>query len=357
MNDIHSGLNPTGVGRIAELASTDDIKRELARAKEERLPVIAAGGRHSMGGQQFVEGGVLLDTRRFGRVVSFDRERGLIEAEAGIQWPELVAFLVDAQDANDPERWTIIQKQSGADRFSLGGTISANGHGRGMTLAPIVADIESMSIVDPAGEQRTISRREDGELFALVAGGYGLFGVIATVTLRLARARILERIVEIRAIDGLDEAFAERIRGGYVFGDFQFSIDERSDGFLRDGVFSCYRPVDPSSTIPHGQRVLSREDWSRLLYLAHADRAAAYRVYTEHYAATSGQLYRSDSLQMAEYEDGYHRAIDAALGAAHPSTEMISELYVPRDRLGDFMHDAGVALRDAAVPVITAPCG
>jgi FAD/FMN-containing dehydrogenase len=352
VNDIHSGLNPTGVGRIAELASTDDIKRELARAKEERLPVIAAGGRHSMGGQQFVEGGVLLDTRRFGRVVSFDRERGLIEAEAGIQWPELVAFLVDAQDANDPERWTIIQKQSGADRFSLGGTISANGHGRGLTLAPIVADIESMSIVDPAGEQRTISRREDGELFALVAGGYGLFGVIATVTLRLARARILERIVEIRAIDGLDEAFAERIRGGYVFGDFQFSIDERSDGFLRDGVFSCYRPVDPSSTIPHGQRVLSREDWSRLLYLAHADRAAAYRVYTEHYAATSGQLYRSDLLQMAEYEDGYHRAIDAALGAAHPATEMISELYVPRDRLGDFMHDAGVALRDAAVPVI-----
>jgi FAD/FMN-containing dehydrogenase len=352
VNDIHSGLNPTSVARIAELASTADVKRELARAREQNLPVICAGGRHSMGGQQFVAGGVLLDTRRFGRVISFDRERGLVEAEAGIQWPELVAFLLDAQDAIDPERWTIIQKQSGADRFSLGGTISANGHGRGLTLAPIVADIESMSIVDPAWEQRTISRREDGELFSLVAGGYGLFGVIATVTLRLTRARILERIVEIRAIDGLDEAFAERIRDGYVFGDFQFSIDERSDGFLRDGVFSCYRPVDPSSAIPRGQRVLSREDWGRLLYLAHADRAAAYRLYTEHYAATSGQLYRSDSLQMAEYDDGYHRAIDAALGAAHPATEMISELYLPRDRLGDFMHDAADVLRDAAVPVI-----
>jgi FAD/FMN-containing dehydrogenase len=349
---MHSGLNLTRVARIAEPTSTDDVKRELARARSVGLPVIAAGGRHSMGGQQFVEGGLLLDTRRFGRVISFDKERGLVEAEAGIQWPALVAFLVDAQDARDPERWTIIQKQSGADRFSLGGTISANGHGRGLTLAPIVADIESMSIIDPAGQQRTISRRDDGELFSLVAGGYGLFGVIATVTLRLARARTLERIVEIRAIDGLVEAFAERIRDGYLFGDFQFSIDERSDGFLRDGVFSCYRPVDPSTTIPSGQRVLSREDWGRLLHLAHTDRAAAYRVYTEHYAATTGQLYRSDSLQMAEYDDGYHGAIDAALGAAHPATEMISELYVPRDRLGDFMRDAGVALRDAAVPVI-----
>jgi FAD/FMN-containing dehydrogenase len=352
VNDIHSGLNPTTVARIAEPTSSDDVKGELARARSDGVPVIAAGGRHSMGGQQFVEGGLLLDTRRFGRVISFDQERGLVEVEAGIQWPELVAFLAHAQDASDPQRWTIIQKQSGADRFSLGGTISANGHGRGLTLAPIVADIESMSLVDAAGEQRTISRREDRELFSLVAGGYGLFGVIASVTLRLARARTLERIVEIRAIDGLDRAFAERIRDGYLFGDFQFSIDERSDGFLRDGVFSCYRPVDPSTTIPSGQRVLSRDDWGRLLHLAHSDRAAAYRVYTEHYAATTGQLYRSDSLQMAEYDDGYHRAIDAALGGAHPATEMISELYVPRDRLRDFMRDAGAALRDAAVPVI-----
>ncbi len=54
-----------------------------------------------------------------------------------------------AQDPDDPERWTIIQKQSGADRFSLGGTVSANGHGRGLTLAPIVADVEAMTVVGP----------------------------------------------------------------------------------------------------------------------------------------------------------------------------------------------------------------
>jgi len=127
-----------------------------------------------------------------------------------------------------------------------------------------------------------------------VAGGYGLLGVITGVTLRLTRAALLERVVEIRSIEGLAGAFSDRIQDGHVFGDFQFSIDERSDGFLREGVFSCYRPVDPETPIPEGQRVLSRGDWGRLLYLAHTDRAAAYRIYTEHYAATSGQLYRSD---------------------------------------------------------------
>ena len=88
------------------------------------------------------------------------------------------------------------------------------------------------------------------------------------------------------------------------------------------------------------------------MFLAHTDRAAAYGAYTKHYAATTGQLYRSDTLQMADYQDGYHRAIDAALGAAHPSTEMISELYVPRARLADFMNEAAELLRGGDVPVI-----
>jgi FAD/FMN-containing dehydrogenase len=352
LNDVHSALNPTPMARVAEVASVADILRELERARVDRTPVIAAGGRHAMGGQQFLEGGVLFDTRPLRAVRSFDRSLGTVEAEAGIQWPDLVGFLTTAQDADDPDRWTIIQKQSGADRFSLGGTVSANGHGRGLTLAPIVADVEEMTVVDADGRLRVVNRRTDPELFSVVGGGYGLFGVIATVTLRLTRAQVLERVVEIRSVQGLAEAFEDRIAAGHVFGDFQFSIDEGSEGFLRDGVFSCYRPVDPATRIPEGQRTLSRKDWGRLLLLAHTDRAAAYRAYTEHYAATTGQLYRADTLQMADYDDGYHSAIDAALGAAHSSTEMISELYVPRDRLADFMADAAGVLREARVPLI-----
>ena len=352
LNDVHSALNASRMARVAEVETPADVLREVERARVDGTPLIAAGGRHAMGGQQFLAGGVLIDTRPFRAVRSFDRSRGAVEVEAGVQWPDLVGFLTSAQDPDDPERWTIIQKQSGADRFSLGGTVSANGHGRGLTLAPIMADVEAMTVVGADGRLRVVDRTTDPERFSLVGGGYGLFGVIATVTLRLARAQVLERVVEIRSVEGLAEAFAGRIAAGYVFGDFQFSIDEGSEGFLRDGVFSCYRPVDPGTPIPDGQRTLSREDWGRLLLLAHTDRAAAYRAYTEHYAATSGQLYRSDTLQMADYDDGYHRVIDAALGAEHPATEMISELYVPRERLADFMADAAGVLRETGVPLI-----
>jgi FAD/FMN-containing dehydrogenase len=113
LNDVHSALNPTRMARVAEVGSPADVLHEVERARLEGTPVIAAGGRHAMGGQQFLENGVLIDTRPLRAVRSFDRSSGVVEVEAGIQWPDLIGFLTGAQDPDDPERWTIIQKQSG----------------------------------------------------------------------------------------------------------------------------------------------------------------------------------------------------------------------------------------------------
>ena len=99
-----------------------------------------------MGGQQFCAGGLLLDTCGLARVLALDSERGTIEVEAGIQWPELYSFL--SSPANVGGAWAFAQKQTGADRLTLGGTIAANVQGRALTLPPIVADIESLVLVD-----------------------------------------------------------------------------------------------------------------------------------------------------------------------------------------------------------------
>ena len=53
LNDVHSALNPTSMARVAEVANAADVLREVERARADRTPVIAAGGRHSMGGQPF----------------------------------------------------------------------------------------------------------------------------------------------------------------------------------------------------------------------------------------------------------------------------------------------------------------
>src|SRR5262249_10183965 len=158
------------------------------------------------------------------------------------------------------------------------------------------------------------------ELFRLAIGGYGLFGLVYSVTLRLVPRLKLKRVVEVRDIDGIPAAFAARIRDGYRYGDFQYSIDTRSVDFLRRGAFSCYIPVDDATPIQGGRRELSDEDWNELLFLAHTNKAEAFERYASYYQSTNGQTYWSDEHQMSIYPDNYHHAIDERLQAKHPAT-------------------------------------
>jgi FAD/FMN-containing dehydrogenase len=351
VNDIHSELNETVVEGVVAVDSLDSIRGAVQAAAESGTAVAIAGGRHAMGGQQFCAGGLLLDTRRLDRVLNFDRGHGVIEVEAGLQWPGLIEWLRSEQQGGDPQ-WGIAQKQTGADRLSLGGAISANVHGRGLTLKPIVADIESLVLVVAEGDAITCSREENPDLFRLVVGGYGLFGCVHSARLRLVPRRVLERVVEIGSLDELMSLFDQRIADGFLYGDFQFAIDPATNDFLRRGVFSCYRPVEGADAPPAGQRALSTDDWQNLIYLAHTDKARAWEVYSTHYLATSGQLYYSDAHQFADYSDGYHGPLDARLGAADSATEMITEIYVPRERLADFMEAVASDFREHGTNVV-----
>jgi FAD/FMN-containing dehydrogenase len=351
VNDLHSELNESEVAEIISVDSLEAIRAGIARARTLGIPVSVAGGRYAMGGQQFCTGGVMLDTRNLNRVLDLDIERGFIEVEAGIQWPELIDYLENSQ-AGQSNTWTIAQKQTGADRISIGGTISANAHGRGLTMKPFISDVESFVLVDADGKIVKCSRDSNLELFRLVVGGYGLFGCIYSATLRLVKRNMLERVVELIEIEDLVKRFTERIGDGFLYGDFQFMTDEKSEGFMRSGVFSCYRPIKRTQPPPAGQRELTIDDWMRLITLAHTDKKLAFKIYSEHYLATSGQIYYSDRHQLADYLDGYHRQLDEILETEHRATEMISELYIPRECLTDFMVAAAKDFKEHNVDVI-----
>ena len=142
VNDIHSLLNESVVSRIETPGTPDQLRRVVASVAESGESLSVMGGRHAMGGQQFLSGSVLLDTGGLNRIVALDAERGLVKVEAGIQWDSLVSGLRELQQGS-PQRWSITQKQTGADRLSIGGALAANGHGRGLSYAPIVQDVES----------------------------------------------------------------------------------------------------------------------------------------------------------------------------------------------------------------------
>lgn len=338
LNDVHSRLNPTRA-QVLRPDSIDAARAEVRACARAGQALIAAGARHAMGGQQFLSGGRVLDTSALCGVLAFDDARGLLTVEAGIRWPALLAWL--ASSPHNRGGWTIRQKQTGADDFSLGGALASNIHGRGLAYAPFVEDVESAILVDAQGRLLETSRQQRPQLFALVAGGYGLFGLVVALTLRLTPRQTLRREVSLTHVGELPAAFARAIAQGCVYGDFQFAIDPGSDDFLDLGVLSCYRPAPGAAA--SAPRHLQADDFARLLWLAHHEPSRAFREYADFYLATDGQHYPSDAQQTGVYLDGYHAAVDRSLG--HCGSEMISELYVPRAALAGFMARAADSLR------------
>jgi FAD/FMN-containing dehydrogenase len=160
----------------------------------------------------------------------------------------------------------------------------------------------------------------------------------------------MRRDVRLLQLDELIPAFTQRIAAGYAFGDFQFAIDPASTDFMARGVFSCYVPVDDAGLPAGSPKELSEQDWRDLLHLAHTDKTRAFECYARHYLATDGQCYRSDRLQQSTYLEGYHLDIDRTLG--HCGSEVIGEIYVPRERLVDFMREAAADFRQHGVDLI-----
>ena len=227
LNDIHSQLNETRVESLHYPTSTEEISQLVKRAKRLNKSISLSGSRHAMGSQQFGTGTMHLSMSKMNAVIELDRQSGIVRVEAGIEWAQLVPELLEMQK-DSPSVWSIRQKQSGADNLSIGGTVSANAHGRGIKLKPIVADIEALTLVNADGEVLKLSREKNSELFRLVIGGYGLFGVIATVDLRLMPRTKLKRVVEIVDISELSGKLQQRIDEGFSYADFQYKTDNKA---------------------------------------------------------------------------------------------------------------------------------
>ena len=346
VNDVHSRLNATRVAEIAASRDAGELRAAVRSAADRGLPVAIAGGRHAMGGQQFCEGGLLVDTTGLRRPLSLDTERGLLEMEAGATWPEVIAATHAL--AGGAPRWGIRQKQTGADELTLGGSLAANGHGRGLLMAPMVDDVEALTVVTADGELVRCSRDENAELFSLVVGGYGLFGVVATVTLRLAPRMRLRRLVNVLDVDEAVPAFYRRVAEGCLYGDFQYSIEPGDDEFLRRGVLACYADAGPGAEVGDGSADLTVEKWIALLRLALTDKRRALQVYSQHYLSTHGDVYWSDTMQLSTYVPSYVEVLERAEEKAPGPAEslVIGELYAPPDRLLELLERSRRILRE-----------
>ena len=124
LNDVHSQLNATTVARVASPKTLPELQALVRQARDDRQRISVAGGRHAMGGQQFLTGSLHIDMTALDRVLYTDAGRGLLHIEAGADWPKIIAASHTMETASG-KTWGIRQKQTGVDAVSLGGSISS----------------------------------------------------------------------------------------------------------------------------------------------------------------------------------------------------------------------------------------
>jgi FAD/FMN-containing dehydrogenase len=350
VNDVHTGLNPTWVSKIVRPASAAEVESLVRDCHKRGVALAISGSRHAAGGQQFAANALLLDMRAMNRLVHLGADTGILHVEAGIEWPELIHGYLDLQQGEP--LWGIRQKQGGADRMTLGGTISANAHGHSLGAGPVVGDLEWIEIVTADGTTKRCTRKENKELLALAVGGYGLFGVITAAGLRLVPRRKVRRRVETRTTAELAALIAKRTSAGDPYGYFQYSIDETSPDFLRTGILTTYEPVKPETPLTPDASDIDARLLTALLELAHKDRGSAYRRYAKIELAKDGAVEWSDLHQLSTYVPGYHADIEKRLDSGSDGADLIVEVYVPPRDLIPFLEDARRILLTDGLPLV-----
>lgn len=183
MMDI-SRLQSEQVSRVVNVKTTADIQHAVQEAKAQQLRISMAGAKHSQGGHTFAPKAIVLNMKGYNQILSLDKKSKVIRVQSGATWEDIQQYL-------QPHQLAVSVMQS-SNIFTVGGSLSANVHGRDPRYGPLIETVESFHLLLADGTIKHVSRTENDELFRLVIGGFGLFGVILDVDLKVVDDQLYE---------------------------------------------------------------------------------------------------------------------------------------------------------------------
>ena len=235
VNDV-SRMNPTYVKEIILADTIEKIQNVIKRANKENLKVSMSGTKHSQGGHAFFDGALLLDMTGLNKIISLDTAKKVIHVQSGVTWAQIQEFI-------NPHNLAIRAMQS-SNVFTVGGSMSSNVHGRDPKNSLIVETIEDFRLILSTGEIINVSRDENQELFSLVIGGYGLFGIITDVRIRLKENKILEKEALLLDYKDFPDYFRKNIKGDSTVELFIARPSISSKSFLRETIVNLWKTSD-----------------------------------------------------------------------------------------------------------------
>ncbi len=234
INDA-SCLNQTGIYAITEATDNAAIAAALEYARVHNLKVTPAGERHSMGGQSFSPGGLVIDMRARNDI-SIDAEAMRMTVGGGASWKDIQAQL-------DPLGLAVKAMQS-INIFTVGGTLSVNAHGVAHDPGQIASTVRSMRIMLSSGEIVEASPEVNAELFGTVIGGYGLSGIILDATLDIVRNDVYAWKTEYLHFADFPNYYASEIVNNEDIGLFYARLSISPTSYLTETAIHRYEKVD-----------------------------------------------------------------------------------------------------------------
>ena len=161
--------------RVASPRFRDEVDGAISSAPAGS--VLAVGLRRSYSDSVLNSTGGLIDMTGIDRLISFDTERGVLRAEAGISLGEILRLTV-------PAGW-FLPVSPGTRFVTLGGAIANDVHGKNHhRVGTFGCHVRSLGLVRSDGACE-IGPRTNTDLFASTIGGLGLTGVIDWAEIQL----------------------------------------------------------------------------------------------------------------------------------------------------------------------------
>lgn len=341
--DDASHLNLTKVHKIINVeqepqAIQKQLREILRYAKQHNLKVSISGAKHSMGGHTIYPNGISINMLPY-KHMSFDSKTNILTIGSGASWTQALQYL-----DNYGKSIAVMQSFS---NFSIGGSISVNGHGWQTNSLPISSSVESFTLMTVAGKIVNCSRIENPELFKLVVGGYGLFGIILDVKLKVVENTALK----FHSITLKPQNYAEtyqKIVSDNPNVEFAYGRLRVSDNqFLDQATLNYFEKVE-QLPLKLKQQENKNAEIRRVVFRGSVDSEYGKRlrwnleqslnVITSYTQFSRNEILNEDS-SLIENKD-------------HNSTDLLHEYFIPKQNLTKFINEIKPILQNSKVDLL-----
>ncbi|MDF2378733.1 MAG: FAD-binding oxidoreductase [Candidatus Gracilibacteria bacterium] len=353
INDA-SCLNATSVYGIAHIQSEKDIHEALTYARNNDLKVTMSGAKHSMGGHAFYKGAVVLDMLGYNKILLNESER-TVTVQSGATWH-------DIQNLLHP-KYAVKAMQS-TDIFTVGGSISVNAHGMDHQVGALSRTIRSLNLMLPDGTVKKVSRTENSELFRLVVGGYGMFGVILDVELEITDNEIYTSKRLITDYKEFPQLFEQDISKNTDIGLMYMHLSTSPSSFLEEMIVYSYEKIHESDlSIPPLGEVGSVKLRRFAINIAkYGSVFKRFKWWSEKYlepkmescSITRNQAMKDGEACLVSRNEPMHDSVKYTKNRIPNDTDILHEYFVPRDQFISFVDGMRTLFQEQKTNVLNA---